>query len=107
MAGTPGGLGGYVGDTLLTCDSFQNWTPEDFDHCSWIGKIFMRRAGFRPALIGPFWLKRMGPGVEPDLRRVGEWSFKNAISGHGAPLMGTARAAFLEEVDRSFRAPAV
>lgn len=92
-----------VASTLLTCDSFQNWTSESFAQCSWLGRVFMRQAGFRPALIGPFWLKRMGPGVESDLRRLAEWSFEHAIAGHGEPIVGGAHGAYKDEVERTFR----
>lgn len=92
-----------LGDTLITCDSFQNWTANTMEKCSWIGRIFMKQAGFRPALIGPFWLKRMGNGVETDFRRIAERPFKHAISGHGEPLLDTARAEFTAEIDRTFQ----
>lgn len=93
-----------VGDTLITCDSFQNWTDATMEKCSWIGRVFMKRSGFRPALIGPFWLKRMGPAVGADFRRLAERPFRHVLSGHGDPLMDTAHEAFVEEVERVFAA---
>lgn len=90
------------GGVLLTCDSFQNWLDEDIGACSWLGGAFMRRSGFRPELIGPFWLKKIGREVEKDFRELLDHPFRHAISGHGTPIRDRAADALRGEVRRSF-----
>lgn len=90
------------GGVLVTCDSFQNWTAATFGDCSFGGRLMMRAFGFRPTLIGPFWLKEAGRGVEADFRRLAELPFESVISGHGEPLRGDGREGLRGEIARTF-----
>jgi hypothetical protein len=73
---------------LLTCDSFQNWTT--FDGCSFMGKLAMKAMGFGPTLIGPQWVKAMGPAIRNDLERLTKLHYRHLLSAHGTPLRDTA-----------------
>lgn len=90
------------GEVLVTCDSLQNWTEPSFEQCSWIGRQFMRRSGFRPNLIGPFWLKRMGRAVQQDFERLAELPFRHGVSGHGTPYKGDAQAGLRAAIQATF-----
>lgn len=90
------------GEVLQCCDSFQNWMDADLAACSWLGGVFMKRQGFRPELIGPFWLKAMGREVERDFRVLTELPFRHALSGHGTPIRDRAAEALRAEVARTF-----
>ena len=83
------------GGILLSCDSVQNVAT--LDGCVGVEHIFTKEAGFlRPAGIGKFWRDGMakddGPTLMHDYRRLLELDFKHALTGHGPPLIDTARA---------------
>ena len=93
----PGGL-------LITCDAFQNWTKPTFDGCSFLGRQFMRVAGFGPSFVGKFWLKRAGAGAERDLRHVAELPFERVIAGHGEPIQRDGQAELRRAISAAFQA---
>lgn len=90
---------------LITCDSLQNWP--DTARCSLLAKAATYAMGFnaRPAQIGPPWRKAMTPeggSLEGDFRRLAELPFDHLVPGHGAPLVGGAKAAVRATVDATF-----
>jgi hypothetical protein len=93
------------GGILITCDSVQNWST--FDGCSFLGKVMMKRFGFGPpAQIGPFWKKLLEgktPGaLKPDFERLLQLEWRHVLSGHGEPLLGTARDLLRQQVRQTF-----
>jgi hypothetical protein len=81
-----------AGGVLVTCDSYQNW--ESYAGCTPIAKLILRLNKFGPTMIGPMWLKSMGPDIVEDLLRLRDVPFRHLISGHGALLKDTAREGF-------------
>lgn len=78
------------GGTLITCDSYQNWTTTK--HCSLLAALSVKMMGFGPAVIGPRWAKKMGPDVRADFDALAKRDFKHLIPGHGTVLRDEAKA---------------
>lgn len=94
------------GRLLVTCDSAQNHADTAF--ASVLGKVATRALGLhKPAQVGAPWLKFMqrpaGPPLADDFRRLCALEFRHLISGHGPPLVGTARDALRARVAENFR----
>jgi len=84
----------HDGGTLVTCDSIQNF--ETLEGTSNVDDFFTAEKGFlRTAGIGLPWRSRMtkenGPPLTIDYQRLLERDFANILTGHGPPIMGTAR----------------
>ncbi len=94
------------GGLLVTCDSAQNHA--DTAYASLLGKAATFALGLqKPAQVGPPWLRFMqrpgGPAMADDFRRLCELEFRHLISGHGPPLVGTAREALRARVRENFK----
>lgn len=77
------------GGILITCDSLQNWAQAD-EYFSEESAALMGQYGFfRPANIGPGWLRAAKPGPQ-GFQRVLASSFKHLLSSHGTPLRESA-----------------
>lgn len=86
------------GGALILCDALQNW-PEPGFGCNRMGRTLMRPLKFfRPANIGPIWLRIMKPD-ESEFTRLQELPYRHMVGAHGQPLMDTAH----EEFDASFK----
>ncbi len=93
------------GGTLLTCDAVTNLV--DLEGSSGMEAVLTRENGFaRPASIGAQWRNTMtkehGPSLLLDYQRLLELPFQNLISGHGPPLLATARADLRDTVRTVF-----
>jgi hypothetical protein len=82
------------GGILHTCDSVQCW--ETTDGASLLGGLMARALGFRGrACVGPAWRKacepKEGPGFRPAFQQLLDYDFRHLVSGHGAPLRGSAK----------------
>jgi len=91
---------------LVTCDCVQHWP--DTQRCSLFAKGLTRAMGFtaRTAQIGPPWHKIQTPeggSLRADFERLAALPFAHLVSGHGAPLMGTARQELQSTVAAVFR----
>ncbi|MCB9730558.1 MAG: hypothetical protein H6744_07945 [Deltaproteobacteria bacterium] len=94
-----------AGGLLVTCDCAQNHA--DTAWASLLGKLATRVLGLhKPGQIGPPGLKFMqrpgGPPMAEDFRRLCELEFRHLISGHGPPLLETAREALRARVRETF-----
>lgn len=89
------------GGTLVSCDSLQNWVAPDayFDAESAAGLAAMGFIG--PANIGPGWRLAAEPQAE-DFARLMTLDFANLLPGHGAPMLGDARAQLARTFAREF-----
>ena len=93
------------GGILVTCDSVQNWA--DFDGCSFLMKSMMKAMGFGArAQLGPIWKKELEGGekgsLAKDFARLLELEWRHMLSGHGAPLRGTAKEDLRVQVKKEF-----
>ncbi len=93
------------GGTLITCDAVTNVI--DLEGTRGMERIYSRENGFlRPASIGLFWRNGMaredGSSLFQDFQRLLDLEFRNLISGHGPPLVDTAREDLRESVRVAF-----
>jgi hypothetical protein len=96
------------GGILLTCDSVQNW-PDDFEGCTFFGKVMMKSFGFRGrAKIGPGWRRlaepKQGENFGGDFKRLLGEPFRHVLSAHGEPLLGTAKEDLRRMVEKEYGA---
>ncbi len=82
------------GGTLITCDAVSNF--RDLEGTRGCEGVLTAENGFlRPASIGAMWRNGMarehGPSLLGDFQRLLEIDFVNLLSGHGPPLLGSAR----------------
>jgi hypothetical protein len=88
-----------AGGTVISGDCLQNWAEPD-EYFSFLGRLLMRMFGFiKPHNIGPAWLKQCKPPKE-DLRGILDLEFANVLPGHGAPVVGDARALYRRTIER-------
>jgi hypothetical protein len=89
------------GGTLITCDSYQNWST--FDGCSFMARTMMPIMGFGPAVIGGPWVKAMGTDVKQDFDRMMQLKFENLIPAHGTPIVGKAKESLPGAIAKRFK----
>ncbi len=94
------------GGLLITCDSVQHWT--DKTYCTLPAKIVMAAMGFfKPANIGPGWLKQARPkggaSLAEDFHRLLALPFSHLVGGHGSLLRDSAHEALAATVERMRR----
>jgi hypothetical protein len=76
---------------ILTCDSIQNNIAPD-EYFNQAGIDMKRRNGFfKPAGIGPGWLKAAAPSPK-DFERLKTLQYQHLLSAHGDPLLGNAKS---------------
>lgn len=89
------------GGVLVCCDALQHW-PEPGFGTSFVGKRMMRRMGFfKPANVGPMWLKFMKPQAD-DFARLQALDYQHVLGAHGSVCLNTARDAFGATFKRLF-----
>ena len=81
------------GGILITGDSLQH-TPAPDEFCNWPAKVMMKRFGFwKPYNVGPGWLRFARPTAS-DVRSVLDLEFEHVLPGHGAAVVGGAKAKY-------------
>ncbi|MCG8330743.1 MAG: hypothetical protein MI974_23805 [Chitinophagales bacterium] len=84
------------GGILIAADSIQNMVPDRY--FSSLAKLVVRMGGFfKPANVGPAWLKNCKP-EKSDFVRVKQLNFSHLIPSHGKPIKNTAK----EEISKTY-----
>jgi len=84
---------------LVAGDSLQNWAAPD-EFFSFAARGMMRLGGFiRPHNVGPAWFKNGKPPLH-EMRGILDLPFTNLFPAHGAAVIGGARDAYREAIDR-------
>jgi hypothetical protein len=94
------------GGILLTCDSVQCWEPRPAG-LSFLGSMMAGMMGFKGrACVGPFWRKEFEPktggGFEPKFRELLDLEFRHILSGHGPPMIDSAKDDLRATIDRLY-----
>ena len=89
------------GGVLIACDALQNYLEPDafFDDQSI--EVMTNMGFFTAANVGPLWMQSAEPRAK-DFQRLSKMSFENVFCGHGAPVLGTAFAAYAATFKRLF-----
>jgi hypothetical protein len=90
-----------AGGILVSCDSLQNWIAPDEFFSDQSRKMMTEMGFFKPANIGPLWMKLNEPKRE-DFVRLCDLPFRHALCGHGVPLRDTAKEAYTDVFHRLF-----
>jgi hypothetical protein len=86
------------GGILIAGDSLQH-TPAPDEHFNFLAKLAMKKMGFfQPHNVGPGWLRFARPTAE-DVCSVLDLEFDHVLPGHGAPVLGGAKAKFRPAVE--------
>lgn len=92
------------GGVVIAGDSLQNMVAKD-PYFNWFGLLTMRAMGFfKPANVGPAWLKRCRPPARDLLGVLELPRFENLIPAHGAPVLGGAQDKLRPALERAARA---
>lgn len=89
------------GGIMIACDSLQNWTEPDEFFAPETVETMTNMGFFTPANLGPAWMHGSQPQAG-DFQRLKEIPFKHALTGHGHPLMNTAKEEFHGTFKRIF-----
>lgn len=89
------------GGILITADSLQNWAEPDAFFSEIAAKRMDRAGFFKPANIGPEWLRFCAPDPH-EFHRVEALNFQHLLPSHGTPLLHRAKAALSETFSTTF-----
>lgn len=86
------------GGILVTADSLQH-TPKPDEYFNFLAKILMKKMGFFvPYNVGPAWLQ-FSHTTKADVRSILELEFEHVLPGHGAAVIGDAKAKYRPVVE--------